>query len=36
MNQKITKSFLVRKRSPFGEGFSLSELVANMNDEWVL
>jgi hypothetical protein len=36
MNQKITKNILVRKRSPFGEGFSLSELVANMRDEWVL
>ncbi len=36
MNQKITKSFLVRKSSPFGDGFPLSELVANMKDEWVL
>lgn len=36
MNQKITKNFLVRESSPFGEGFSLTELIANMKDEWVL
>jgi hypothetical protein len=36
MNQKITKNLLVRKRSPFGEGFSLNELIANMKGEGLL
>jgi len=33
MNQKISNSFFAREESPFGEGFSIAELVQNMKKE---
>ena len=36
MNQKVSNSFLERGKSPFGDGFSLSEIVKTMGGECAL